>query len=126
MLSSLFAGLAGVLLAPLFAQARRRSTSRRCWSPRSRRRCSRRLTSIPLALLGGLLLGIAAASSSPATCRPNSVLASGLRPSLPFVVLFLLLLFSPGLRNRREVTDPLAGVDPPPPALAAADRAAPC
>jgi branched-chain amino acid transport system permease protein len=33
-------------------------------------------------------------------------------------MLFLLLLFWPGLRSRREATDPLAGVDPPPPALA--------
>ena len=78
-----------------------------------------RLTSIPMALLGGLLLGIL--QGILAGYLPlNSVLATGLRPSLPFVVLFLLLLFWPGLRHRREAADPLAGVDPPPPGFAAA------
>ena len=52
----------------------------------------------------------------------NSLLASNLRPSLPFVVLFLVLILSPRLRNRRELTDPLSSVDPPPPAPAAAHR----
>src|SRR5207248_1370512 len=76
---------------------------------------------IPLALLGGLLLGIL--QGILAGYLPlNSVLANGLRPSLPFVLLFLLLLFWPGLRQRREATDPLAGVDPPPPGLAASSR----
>jgi ABC-type branched-subunit amino acid transport system permease subunit len=51
------------------------------------------------------------------TLPTDSILATGLRPSLPFVMLFLLLLFWPGLRDRREVQDPLAGVDPPPRAL---------
>jgi ABC-type branched-subunit amino acid transport system permease subunit len=49
----------------------------------------------------------------------NSVLANGLRPSLPFVLLFLLLLFWPGLRQGAQATDPMAGVDPPPPASTA-------
>jgi ABC-type branched-subunit amino acid transport system permease subunit len=52
----------------------------------------------------------------------NSVLAQGLRPSLPFVALFLLLVLSPALRNRRETADPLAGVDPPAPGFAADER----
>jgi hypothetical protein len=54
---------------------------------------------------------------------PNdSVFAQGLRPSLPFAALFLLLLFWPGLRKPREISDPLSGVDPPPPAPAATIR----
>jgi branched-chain amino acid transport system permease protein len=52
----------------------------------------------------------------------DSILAQGLRPSLPFVALFLLLVLWPGLKNRREVTDPLAGVDQPPPGFAADER----
>ena len=52
----------------------------------------------------------------------NSVLASNLRPALPFIVLFLVLILSPALRNRRELTDPLAGVDPPPPPPASTIR----
>ena len=80
-----------------------------------------RLTSIPMALLGGLLLGIL--QGILAGYLPlNSVLANGLRPSLPFVLLFLLLLFWPGLRQQREAADPLSGVDPPPPGLAAQAR----
>ena len=80
-----------------------------------------RLTSIPLALLGGLLLGILQGILA-GYLPPASILAPGLRPSLPFVVLFALLLFWPGLRQKAELTDPLAGVDPPPPGLAAAER----
>ena len=51
-----------------------------------------------MALLGGLLLGILAGLLA-GYLPPDSVLAQGLRPSLPFVVLFLLLLFWPGLRQ---------------------------
>jgi ABC-type branched-subunit amino acid transport system permease subunit len=79
------------------------------------------LSSIPLAFAGGLLLGVA--QQLLAKYLPtNSILASGLRPALPFVALFLVLILSPALWRRRPVTDPLAGVDPPPPAPAALDR----
>ena len=76
-----------------------------------------------MALLGGILLGILQGILA-GYLPPDSMLAQGLRPSLPFVLLFLLLLFWPGLRQKREVADPLAGVDPPPPGLAAAEPAA--
>ncbi|MFZ4585877.1 MAG: ABC transporter permease [Acidimicrobiia bacterium] len=49
-----------------------------------------------------------------------NTLKSGIRPGIPFLFLFGLLVFSPSLRNKRDVADPLAGVDPPPPALAVA------
>jgi branched-chain amino acid transport system permease protein len=120
MLSSLFAGLAGVLLAPLFAQVAAPNFTILLVAAIAAAAFGR-LTSIPLALLGGLLLGIA--QGILAGYLPlNSILANGLRPSLPFIVLFLLLLFWPGLRTRREAADPLSGVDPPPPGLAAAER----
>jgi branched-subunit amino acid ABC-type transport system permease component len=120
MLSSLFAGLAGVLLAPLFDQLSVSNFTVLLVAAIAAAAFAR-LTSIPLALLGGLLLGILQgilAGYLPA----SSVLATGLRPSLPFVALFLLLIFWPGLRQRRELTDPLAGVDPPPPGLFAERR----
>src|SRR5438128_2450857 len=78
-------------------------------------------TSIPLTLAGGLLLGIAQGVLT-GYLPLDSILAQGLRPSLPFAALFLLLLFWPGLRQKRELTDPLSGVDPPPPGLAAGER----
>jgi branched-subunit amino acid ABC-type transport system permease component len=119
MLSSVFAGLAGVLLAPttqlaapFFLILLIAAIAAAAFG---------RLTSIPLTLLGGLLLGIAQGVLG-GYLPSDSVLAQGLRPSLPFAALFLLLLFWPGLRQRREVVDPLSGVDPPPPGLAAAQR----
>ena len=111
MLSSLFAGLAGVLLAPLFDQLAVSNFTVLLVAAIAAAAFAR-LTSIPLALLGGLLLGIL--QGILAGYLPlNSVLATGLRPSLPFVVLFLLLLFWPGLRQKREVNRPALRRRPP-------------
>lgn len=120
MLSSLVAGLAGVLLAPLFAQVSADNFNILIVAAIAAAAFGR-LQSIPMTLLGGILLGIAQGLLG-GYLPPASVLAQGLRPSLPFVLLFAMLIFWPALRNRREVTDPLAGVDPPPPGLAALDR----
>jgi branched-chain amino acid transport system permease protein len=120
MLSSVFAGLAGVLLAPLFAQLASPNFTILLIAAIAAAAFGR-LTSIPLTLLGGILLGVAQGLLG-GYLPSNSILANGLRPSLPFVTLFLLLLFWPGLRQRREIVDPLSGVDPPPPGLAAAQR----
>jgi branched-chain amino acid transport system permease protein len=120
MLSSVFAGLAGVLLAPLFAQLTAANFVILLIAAIAAAAFGR-LSSIPLTLLGGILLGVAQGILA-GYLPSNSVLANGLRPSLPFVTLFLLLLFWPGLRHRREIVDPLSGVDPPPPGLAAAQR----
>ncbi len=65
------------------------------------------------AVIGGLGLGILQAELA-GFLPTGSVLANGLRPSLPFVVLFVLLLVKPSIRRRRPTTDPLSGVDPPP------------
>jgi branched-chain amino acid transport system permease protein len=120
MLSSLFAGLAGVLLAPLFAEVASSNFTVLLVAAIAAAAFGR-LTSIPLALLGGLLLGILQGILA-GYLPTNSILATGLRPALPFVVLFLLLLFWPGLQQKQEVTDPLSGVDSPPPGLAAERR----
>jgi branched-chain amino acid transport system permease protein len=120
MLSSFFAGLAGVLLAPLFATVSEVNFFTLLVAALAAAAFAR-LTSIPLALAGGILLGILQQLLA-GYLPTDSVVAQGLRPSLPFAVLLLLLLFWPGLRQREEATDPLGGVDPPPPAPAASDR----
>jgi branched-chain amino acid transport system permease protein len=120
MLSSTFAGLAGVLLAPLFAQLAAPNFTILLIAAIAAAAFGR-LTSIPLALIGGLLLGILQGILG-GYLPSDSILANGLRPSLPFVALFLLLLFWPGLRQKREIVDPLSGVDPPPPGLSAGQR----
>jgi ABC-type branched-subunit amino acid transport system permease subunit len=120
MLSSFFAGLAGVLLAPLFAQVSELNFFTLLVAALAAAAFGR-LSSIPLTLVGGLLLGVLQQLFA-GYLPTGSVLAQGLRPSLPFVALFLLLLFWPGLRKPREISDPLAGVDPPPPAPAATLR----
>jgi len=120
MLSSLFAATAGVLIAPLYGQVSDLNFFTLLIATLAAAAFGR-LTSIGLTLVGGLLLGIAQAvlaGSLPST----NVLSTGLRPALPFFVLFVLLLFWPGLRQRKEATDPLSGVDPPPSAPVGAIR----
>jgi len=118
MLSSFLAGLAGVLIAPdlsidsipytLLLVA---AVSAAAFG---------RLTSIPLALLGAAILGVgqrAIIGFSYEYEWPQNI-QTGVRPALPFLALFLLLIFLPAFKGRRDITDPLSGVDPPPPAMA--------
>jgi len=119
-LSSFIAGLAGVLIAPVYGEILVRDYTALLVAAITAAAFGR-LVSIPLAFAGGLLLGIlqgVLAGYLPA----GSIVANGLRPSLPFVMLFVLLLILPGFRQRTEITDPLSGVDPPPPGLVAAER----
>ncbi len=120
MLSSLLAGLAGVLLAPLFASLNPLDLFTLLVAALAATVFGG-LTSIPLTFAGGLLLGVLQAVLA-GSLPTDSILATGLRPALPFLVLFLLLLFRPGLRSTREVTDPLATVEAPPPAPVALVR----
>lgn len=120
MLSSFMAGLAGVLLAPLFATVDDANFTVLLVAAIAAAAFGR-LSSLALTLAGGVVLGVIQQVLS-GYLPLNSVVAQGLRPSSPFVLLLLLLLFWPGLRQRREAVDPLAGVDPPPPGLAAAYR----
>lgn len=120
MLSSFLAGLAGVLLAPIFAQVVDQFYTTLVIAAIAAAVLGS-LQSIPIAFAGGLALGVL--QQALAIYLPtNSVLATNLRPSLPFVALFLVLVLSPRLRRRREATDPLASVDPPPKGLAASER----
>jgi branched-subunit amino acid ABC-type transport system permease component len=122
MLSSFFAGLAGVLLAPLFGQLNSLDYLTLLVAALAAAAFGR-LVSIPLAVAGGLGLGFAQnLSAGYLNDLLPEILATSIRQALPFAALFLLLLFLPGIRRTKESTDPLAGVDPPPPAPVAAIR----
>lgn len=79
------------------------------------------LTSVPVALFAGIGLGILQEWLN-RFLPTNSVIASNVRPGLPFIALFLVLALDPRLRHQKPPSDPLAGVDPPPPAPVAATR----
>jgi branched-subunit amino acid ABC-type transport system permease component len=119
-LSSMLAGLAGVLISPSLPQITETRYIPLVVAAISAAVLAA-LSSLPVAFLGGLGLGVVSQVLS-VKLPTGSILATNLRPSLPFVALFLVLIFSPHLRNRKEAADPLAGVDPPPPALVSVDR----
>jgi branched-chain amino acid transport system permease protein len=128
MLSSFIAGLAGVLVAPLFASLVATDLFTILVAALAATVFAN-LTSIPRAVIGGLALGVLAAELA-GFANPQSLLATAVRPSLPFLILFLLLvgrLVVAKVRGRdvqfeKEMSDPLSGVDPPPPAPATTIR----
>ena len=128
MLSSLVAGFAGVLMAPLFAQMVSNDFFTLLVAALAAAVFAG-LVSIPKAIVGGLLLGILQAELVGFLPTDNAI-TNGLRPALPFVVLFALLIGrlaisaiqGTGLSFARGVTDPMAGVDPPPPSVTGAAR----
>lgn len=119
-LSSLFAGMAGVLLAPLYAQVAAENFFTLLVAALAAAVFAR-LSSISLALAGSLLLA-ATMQILGGELPQGNVITQNLRPALPFVVLIVLLVAWPGLAGRRENEDPLAGVDPPPPAPVSTTR----
>jgi branched-subunit amino acid ABC-type transport system permease component len=119
--SSFVAGIAGVLLAPVFAGQVDYIYYQRLVVAALAAAVIGRLNSIPLAYMGGLFLGVAQQLLDK-YLPTNSFLASTLRPSLPYVVGFAVLVLTPALARRAAYADPLAGVDPPPPALASSER----
>ncbi len=126
-LSSTFAGMAGVLIAPRF-NSLNSSDFFTLVVVAIAAAATGRLVSLPRAMLGGVGLGwfIAVFNTFlPGLADDYSWLGpfrDNLTPSLPFVVLFAILVTSRALGSDKETTDPLAGVDPPPPALAASQR----
>lgn len=121
-LSSLFAGLAGVLIAPRFNTLSAPDFFDLVVVGVTAAAIGR-LVSLPRALVGGLGLGVLIAlfntflprwSDDWSWLRP---LQENLTPAIPFVVLFGALVLVPSLRRSREASDPLAGVDPPPTAV---------
>ncbi len=121
MLASTLAGLAGVLLTPTFAGQITYPYYEELVVAAIAATVIGGLSSIPLAYIGGLGLGVLQQLLS-RYLPTNNLFATTVKPALPFVVGFLVLVISPQVARRRTVTDPLAGVDPPPPAPAHAER----
>jgi branched-chain amino acid transport system permease protein len=126
-LSSVFAGMAGVLIAPRFNTLVAADFFNLVVVAIAAAALGR-LVSLPRALVGGLALGIFIALLNTFLPRWSSdnawleAIQDNLAPAVPFVVLFGVLVLWPAIRRTREAADPLAGVDPPPPAPAAATR----
>lgn len=117
-LSSFFAGLAGVLIAPRFTT----------FDPNEyfnimvvaiAAAAVGRLVSLPWAFGGGIGLGVLIALVSTFLPRWSDQhewlkpIQENVQPSIPFIVLFAVIVFVPGLRRNLGSGDPLAGVDPP-------------
>ena len=117
-LSSLFAGLAGVLIAPRFNTLAAPDFLDLVIVGVTAAAIGR-LVSLPRAMLGGLGLGVAIAMFNTFLPRWSDdwtwlqPIQDNLTPAIPFVVLFGALVLVPSLRRSKEATDPLAGVDPP-------------
>ncbi|HKH07179.1 MAG TPA: ABC transporter permease [Acidimicrobiales bacterium] len=126
-LSSLFAGLAGVLIAPRFNTLAANDFFNLVVVAVAAAAVGR-LVSLPRALAGGLGLGIGIALLTTFLPRWSDdhtwlqPLQDNLTPAIPFVVLFGVLVFVPSIRRAREAGDPLSGVDPPPASLASGGR----
>ena len=128
-LSSIFAGMAGVLIAPRFNTLSAPDFFNLVVVAVAAAAIGR-LVSLPRAFAGGLGLGLLIAVSQTFLPRFTDTQA-WLRPfekditqAMPFLVLFGVLVLWPAIRRTRAATDPLSGVDPPPPSLAASARSA--
>lgn len=124
-LSSLFAGTAGVLIAPRFNTLAAPDFFNLVVVGIAAAAVGR-LVNLRGALIGGFGLGIFIAlfdtflprwAEDLAWLRP---IQDNITPAVPFVVLFGVLVLWPAIRRSKESVDPMAGVEPPPPSLAAA------
>lgn len=120
MISTSLAALAGVLYAPINSSVQFEYFSTVLVAAVAAAALGG-LRSLPLAALGGVLLGIVQGVGQ-GYIPPNSVWYLALVPSLPFFILLVLLVFHPGLRHLDESNDPMIAVEPPPPAPALAVR----
>lgn len=119
--SSFMAGLAGVLLAPIYGpfQVQNYATlmvaaiAAAAWGL---------LRSIPIATGVAVLIGVVSTVFQ-GYLPTSSFLYSAVLPSLPFFVLLAALLILPGMRMLDLSRDPLATIDPPPPPIVSQSRA---
>ncbi len=127
-LSSTFAGMAGVLIAPIRFNTLISTDFFNVVFVAIAAAAIGRLVSLPRALIGGIGLGwfIAVFNTFLPRWADDHTWLRPLRDnfsnSLPFVVLFAILVFWPAIRRATDVGDPLSGVDPPPAAPAATER----
>jgi branched-chain amino acid transport system permease protein len=118
-LSSTFAGLAGVLIAPRFNTLAAGDFFSLVVLGIAAAAFGR-LVSLPRAFVGGIGLGVGIALFKTFIPRWSDTLTwlrpfeDNIGPALPFVVLFTILVGWPAIRRTTETADPLAGVDPPP------------
>ena len=99
-LSSLVTALAGLMLAPLYGDVDVNNFNLVLVASIAAAAIGG-MSSLPLTLAGGLLLGVG--QQVLAGYLPlNSILAQGLRPSFPFLVLIAALLLSPAVRRGRS------------------------
>ncbi len=119
--SGLIAGLAGVLLAPIYSQLQFSdyadlmvaAFAAAAWAV---------LRSLPIAVLVGVLMGVTVTVLQ-GYLPAGSIWSSAALTSLPFVVLVGALVLVPGMQTLGSAKDPLASVDPPTPPTTAALRA---
>jgi branched-chain amino acid transport system permease protein len=120
-ISGLMAGLAGVLLAPIYGELQFSdyaalmvaAFAAAAWAV---------LRSLPIAALVGVLMGVLSTVLQ-GYLPVSSVWSSAVLTSLPFIVLIAALLIVPGLRTLDSAKDPLSSVDPPTPPTTATLRA---
>ena len=122
-LSSLLAGLAGVLLAPAYPELQAQNFITLMVAAIAAAACAS-LRSLPRAAIFGLVLGIVSLLLQ-GYVPTQSIFYSSVLPSVPFIVLVGALLFVPHLRDLDGAQDPLAAVDAPLPSLASALRLPP-
>lgn len=120
--SSLLAGLAGVMLAPNFpGQVAAENYLVLMVAAIAAAACAA-FRSMPRAAIAAVLIGLATFTLQ-GYLPTTSFLFTAILPALPFIVLVGALLFVPGMRDLDNATDPLSGVDPPPPPTVASTRA---
>lgn len=125
-LSSFFAGLAGVLIAPRFNTLAAGDFFNIVVVAIAAAAVGS-LISLPKAFAGGIGLGVTIALFNTFIPKWSDTLTwlapiqSNLTPAIPFVVLFAVMIFMPSVRRSTRAADPLAGVDPPPASQARAD-----
>jgi branched-subunit amino acid ABC-type transport system permease component len=119
-LSSLLAGLAGVLLAPAYPELQAQNFITLMVAAIAAAACAG-LRSLPRAAIFGVLLGVVSLLLQ-GYIPTQSIFYSSILPSVPFIVLVGALLFVPHLRDLDQDKDPLAAIDAPTPPLASTLR----